>query len=231
VRVLVVEDDPSVGEPLIDGLRLQGFDPYWVRSGGEGLAAAGEADVVLLDLGLPDLDGLEVCRRLRADSDVPIVVVSARGEEIDRVLGLETGADDYLVKPFSSRELVARLHALTRRLERVEQRRRVPVPAGAAADAAVMFGALTLDRRTRTVTVEAVDIDLTAKEFDLLEALLGDPGAVRRREDLMEEVWDTNWYGSTKTLNVHVAALRAKLGDPGWIETVRGVGFRMSRLR
>ena len=229
-RLLLVEDDDAIADPLVEGLGREGFDVDRVGTGSAALSAPA-ADLVLLDLGLPDLDGLEVCRRLRADSDVPIVVVSARGEEIDRVLGLETGADDYLVKPFSSRELVARLHALTRRLERVEQRRRVPVPAGAAADAAVMFGALTLDRRTRTVTVEAVDIDLTAKEFDLLEALLGDPGAVRRREDLMEEVWDTNWYGSTKTLNVHVAALRAKLGDPGWIETVRGVGFRMSRLR
>ncbi|MFA9429954.1 response regulator transcription factor [Egicoccus sp. AB-alg2] len=233
MRVLVVEDDPSVGEALIDGLRLQGFDPHWVRTGTEGLAAAAEADVVLLDLGLPDLDGLEVCRRLRASSDVAIVVVSARGEEIDKVLGLETGADDYLVKPFSSRELVARLHALARRLERIDQRRAGAPPARGTAStgAIVRYGGLALDRRTRAVTVDDVAVDLTPKEFDLLAALLTDPGAVRRREELMEEVWDANWFGSTKTLNVHVASLRAKLGDPAWIETVRGVGFRVSRVR
>ena len=234
MRVLIVEDDTSLGDALSEGLRLQGFDPVWVRTGYEGLAAAEAADVVLLDLGLPDLDGLEVCRRIRAVSDVAVIVLSARGDEIDRVLGLETGADDYLVKPFSSRELVARLHALARRLDRAEHVERGEQDAAAdvatqqAVDAAgpVRLGSLELDRRTRVVTVAGRTVELTPKEFDLLAALLEDPGAVCRREDLMAQVWDTNWFGSTKTLNVHVAGLRTKLGDPRWIETVRGVGFR-----
>jgi two-component system, OmpR family, response regulator RegX3 len=228
VRVLIVEDDAAVGDALTEGLRLQGYEPHWVATGTAALTAATDADVVLLDLGLPDLDGLEVCRRLRLTSDIPVIVLTARGDEIDRVLGLETGADDYLVKPFSSRELVARLHALTRRLERVD--RRLGGAALPTAPATVHLGGLTLDHRTRTVAMEGRSVALTPKEFDLLAALLVDPGAVRRREDLMEEVWDMNWYGSTKTLNVHVASLRSKLGDPRWIETVRGVGFRMARL-
>lgn len=220
MRVLIVEDDPSVGESLVDGLRLQGFEPEWVTTGREGLERAGDAEVVLLDLNLPDLDGLEVCRQLRQTSDVPVVVLSARSEEVDRILGLELGADDYLVKPFSLRELVARLRAITRRIDRLAGRDAEP-------DAVVRAGALTVDRRTRSVLVDDVEVDLTPKEFDLLAALLVDPGAVRTREELMDEVWDENWYGSTKTLNVHVASLRTKLGDPAWVETVRGVGFRL----
>ncbi|MTV27154.1 response regulator transcription factor [Nitriliruptoraceae bacterium ZYF776] len=220
MRVLIVEDDPSVGASLVDGLRLQGFDPEWVTTGREGLDRVADAEVVLLDLNLPDLDGLEVCRQLRQVSDVPVVVLSARAEEVDRILGLELGADDYLVKPFSLRELVARLRAITRRIDRLAGR-------GAEPDAVVRAGALTLDRRTRTVTVGDTEIELTPKEHDLLAALLVDPGAVRTREELMDEVWDEHWYGSTKTLNVHVASLRTKLGDPAWIETVRGVGFRL----
>jgi two-component system response regulator RegX3 len=229
MRILIVEDDPAVGEALAEGLQLQGFDPVLVTTGAAALEAAGDVEVVLLDLGLPDLDGMEVCRRLRATSDVPVIVVSARGDEVDRVLGLEVGADDYLVKPFSSRELVARLHALMRRLERVDQR--ATASAAPAVSPTVHFGALVLDQRTRTVTVDGDEVELTPKEFDLLAVLLVDPGAVRRREELMDEVWDVNWFGSTKTLNVHVAGLRAKLGDPGWIETVRGVGFRAMKVR
>ncbi len=238
MRVLIVEDDVSLGEALSEGLRLQGFDPVWVRTGLEGLAAAENADVVLLDLGLPDLDGLEVCRRIRGFSDVTVVVLSARGDELDRVLGLESGADDYLVKPFSSRELVARLHALERRLDRAghagrPDRSAHPGEATPTTDDSagqVHLGALVLDRRTRTVTVAGDLVELTHKEFDLLAALLADPGAVCRREDLMSEVWDAHWFGSTKTLNVHVAGLRSKLGDPRWIETVRGVGFRAAAV-
>ncbi|MGV8977807.1 MAG: response regulator transcription factor [Cellulomonas sp.] len=234
VRVLIVEDDPSLGEALSEGLRLQGFGPVWVRTGLDGLAAAPDADVVLLDLGLPDLDGLEVCRRIRAVSDVSVIMLSARGDELDRVLGLEAGADDYLVKPFSSRELVARLHGLERRRDRAELAGQSQPPAALTSSASVTgnpstevrLGTLTLDGRTRTVAIAGRPVELTHKEFDLLAALLADPGAVCRREDLMSEVWDSHWFGSTKTLNVHVASLRAKLGDPGWIETVRGVGFR-----
>lgn len=222
MRVLIVEDDPSVGASLVDGLALNGFEPSWVTTGAEALASAPDADVVLLDLGLPDLDGLEVCRRLRAVSDVPIVVLSARTEELDRILSLERGADDHLVKPISLRELVARLHALGRRMERLGG----VAPAADTTDP-VEVGRLRVDRRTRTVTVGGEPVDLTPKEHDLLAALLADPGAVRTREELMDEVWDEHWFGSTKTLNVHVASLRSKLGDPAWIATVRGVGFRL----
>jgi DNA-binding response OmpR family regulator len=223
MRVLIVEDDPSVAASLQDGLALHGFEPVHVTTGQEALDRADDVDVVLLDLGLPDLDGMEVCRQLRRRSQVPVIVLSARTDEVDRILGLELGADDYLTKPFSLRELVARLHAITRRLERLADR------AGAARDPATVttFGALTLDPRTRTVTVAEREVELTPKEHDLLAALLADPGAVRTREELMDEVWDEHWFGSTKTLNVHVAGVRTKLGDPAWIETVRGVGFRL----
>jgi two-component system, OmpR family, response regulator RegX3 len=222
VRVLIVEDDPAVGASLVDGLALNGFEASWVTTGAEALTSAADNDVVLLDLGLPDLDGLEVCRRLRAVSDVPIVVLSARTEELDRILSLERGADDHLVKPISLRELVARLHALGRRMERLGG-------GGPVADTTttIEVGRLALDPRTRTVTVDGEPVDLTPKEHDLLAALLADPGAVRTREELMDEVWDEHWFGSTKTLNVHVASLRSKLGDPAWIATVRGVGFRL----
>ncbi|MEX1177636.1 MAG: response regulator transcription factor [Nitriliruptor sp.] len=223
MRVLIVEDDPSVGASLVDGLDLNGFDASWVQTGREALEAATDADVVLLDLGLPDLDGLEVCRRLRAVSDVPIVVLSARTEELDRILSLERGADDHLDKPVSLRELVARLHALQRRMGRLAGE-----PPDGPDRGVVELGDLRLDPRTRTVTVAGERVDLTPKEHDLLAALLDDPGAVRTREELMDEVWDEHWFGSTKTLNVHVAALRTKLGDPRRIETVRGVGFRLT---
>lgn len=231
VHLLIVDDDVSLSEALAEALRLHGFDPECVGSGREALARAAGADVVLLDLSLPDLDGLEVCRRIREFSDVPVIVLSARGDELDRVLGLETGADDYLVKPFSSRELVARLHALVRRVDRSRahpdgEDAAVAPAIVAETKGAIRFGTLTLDLRTRTVTVAGRCVELTVKEFDLLAVLLEDPGAVCRRESLMAQVWDANWFGPTKTLNVHVASLREKLGDAGWIETVRGVGFR-----
>jgi two-component system response regulator RegX3 len=173
--------------------------------------------VVLLDLGLPDMDGFEVCRRLRSRSDVPILVISARGEEVDRVVGLELGADDYLVKPFGFRELVARIRAVTRRT-------------GALVDVArpQRIGGLEIDRRTRRVRVSGTEIALTPKEFDLLACLAEEPGTVITRRRLLEEVWDPHWYGPTRTIDVHVASVRKKLGDPRWVETVRGVGFRMA---
>jgi DNA-binding response OmpR family regulator len=213
VRVLIVEDDETIAEPLAKGLARQGYDVQRVTTGAAALAA--EADVVLLDLGLPDMDGYEVCRRLRARSDVPIIVVTARGEEVDRVVGLELGADDYLVKPFGFRELVARIRAVTRRVER------------RADGGTVTVGGLEVDRRTRQVRLDGNDLALTPKEFDLLALLADDAGAVRTRSEILESVWDPNWYGPTKTLDVHVASLRRKLGDPGMVETVRGVGFRL----
>jgi two-component system, OmpR family, response regulator RegX3 len=222
VRVLVVEDDPAIAGPLVRGLTRAGYDAEHVSTAAEALAAR-SVDLVLLDLGLPDADGIDVCRQLRATSGVPIIVISARTDELDRVLGLELGADDYVVKPFGMRELMARIRAVLRRVQ-------VPVttdpPRTQPWDTTVV-GDLRLDRRARRVHLGDDEVPLTPKEFDLLALLMQDPGAVYRRETIIDEVWDTNWYGSTRTLDVHVAALRRKLGDPAWIETVRGVGFRL----
>lgn len=214
VRVLIVEDEDSIAEPLAEGLRREGFDVARAATGTDALAAA-PVDVVLLDLRLPDRDGLDVCRELRARSAVPIIVVTARGEEADRVVGLELGADDYVVKPFGLRELIARIRAVTRRTR------------GEHGGAVLCSGDLEVDTRSRRASVAGRELDLTPKEFDLLAALARDPGAVLSRRRLLEDVWETSWYGSTKTIDVHVAALRRKLGDPAWIETVRGVGFRL----
>lgn len=215
MRVLLVEDDDAIAEPLAQGLVREGLEVERVATGHAALAAEG-ADLVLLDLGLPDLDGLEVCRQLRARSDVPVIVITARGEELDRVLGLELGADDYMVKPFGFRELMARIRAVTRR------------SAGSGSpQAVVLLGDLEVDLRARRVTLAGVEVELTRKEYDLLAVLVADPGAVRTRQEILESVWDEHWYGPTKTLDVHIAALRKKLGHPTLIETVRGVGFRM----
>jgi two-component system response regulator RegX3 len=214
VRILLVEDDDAIAEPLSQGLAREGHEIVRVRNGKDALAAAA-VDFVLLDLGLPDMDGRDVCRDLRERGTTPIIVVTARSDEIDRVILLELGADDYVVKPFGLRELVARIRAVCRR---------VNPPADGAAP--IEIGELRVDPRTRRVTLGASEIDLTPKEFDLLLHLAADPGAVHRRQEILESVWDTHWYGPTKTLDVHVASLRRKLGDPRWIETVRGVGFR-----
>ncbi len=216
MRVLVVEDDDSIATPLAKGLGREGFDVERVATG-EAALAADPGDMVLLDLGLPDLDGYEVCRRLRATSDVPIIVITARGDEVDRVVGLELGADDYVVKPFGFRELVARMRAVARRAD----------SRGAPADVRGI-GPVEIDVRARRVLVDGEEVVLTRKEFDLLALLAEDPGATRSRDEIMETVWDAHWYGPTKTLDVHVAGLRRKLGDPALIETVRGVGFRMA---
>jgi DNA-binding response OmpR family regulator len=226
MRVLLVEDDDRIADPLLDGLRRHGFTPTWVTTGAQALAA-GDTDVVLLDLGLPDLDGMEVCRQLRARSRVPILVITARGEESDRVLGLELGADDYLVKPFGFRELVARIRAVQRRVTGPEA-----IEAGAAGPAEAaeqIWGALRIQRRNRRVFVNDAEISLTPKEFDLLSLLAEEPGVVVTRQQLLEEVWDPHWYGPTKTIDVHVATLRKKLGDRAWVETVRGVGLRLGQ--
>ncbi len=217
VQLLVVEDDRAIADPLLDGLERAGFEVELARTGAEALAAVGY-ELVLLDLGLPDLDGAEVCRRIRANSEVPVIVVTARGDEIDRVMLLELGADDYVVKPFGLRELVARIRAVARRA------------GGASADELVErfeVGALTVDLRSRNVFVGDTTIELTPKEFDLLAFLATDVGRVFTRTDILRSVWDEHWYGSTKTLDVHVASVRRKLGSAKWIETVRGVGFRL----
>lgn len=210
--VLLVEDDDTIAVPLTGGLVREGYVVRRVTTGAEALEQL-DADVVLLDIGLPDMDGFEVLRRLRARSEVPVIVLTARGDEVDRVVGLELGGDDYVVKPFGFRELVARIRAVTRR--------------GSAPSPERSAGRLHVDRRTREATLDAVRLALTAKEFEVLAALADDPGAVLSREQLFEQAWGHAWYGPTKTLDVHVAALRRKLGDPGWIEAVRGVGFRL----
>jgi DNA-binding response OmpR family regulator len=217
VRLLLVEDDPTISDPLLEGLRREGFDVELAATGAAALAAP-EVDLVLLDLGLPDLEGRVVCQALRAASNVPIIVVTARSDEIDRVVLLELGADDYVVKPFGFRELVARIRAVLRRVGQVE------VPVGAEVES-VAVGSLVIDRRRHTVSFDGETISLTPKEYDLLLCLALDAGAVKTREQLMREVWDEHWWGSTKTLDVHIASLRRKLA-PEVIETVRSVGYR-----
>jgi len=218
MRVLLVEDDATIAAPLVRGLEREGCSVDHCSTGMEALdrvpAVDASTDVVLLDLGLPDMDGFDLCRRIRRSSPVPIIVVTARGDEVDRVVGLELGADDYVVKPFGFRELVARIRAVTRR-------------AAGHEGADETREGLVVDARTRRVTVHGRDVALTPKEFDLLALLASDTGAVRTRTEILDQVWEPNWYGPTKTLDVHVASLRRKLGDPTFIETVRGVGYRL----
>ncbi|MFD9465045.1 response regulator transcription factor [Streptomyces sp. NPDC060027] len=225
MQVLVVEDDKRIADALTEALQRFGHEVDWVASGSEALEAAGNTEFMLLDLGLPDLDGQEVCRRVREQSAVPIIAVTARAEELDRVLMLQAGADDYLIKPYSMRELLARIDAVARR---VQSPAAVPTESSeTSTEERCVFGPLSLDLRTRQVEVDGELVKLTRREFDLLAALLSDAGAVRRREDLINEVWDPNWHGSTRTLDVHVGSLRSKLGGRDWIQSVRGVGFRL----
>jgi len=219
VRVLLVEDDAAIAEPLTAGLHREGFETTWAATGQEALKALAGADVVLLDLRLPDMDGYEVCRRIRDRSHVPVIMITARGTEVDKVVGLELGADDYIVKPFGFRELVARIRAVLRRAD--------PSSRPDGSEAQQDLGPLRIDRRTRRVTVNGDERALTPKEFDLIALLAEDPGAVVTRQQILEAVWDPHWYGPTRTVDVHVASLRRKLGHPEWIETIRGVGLRL----
>ena len=214
MHLLVVEDEDAIAEPLVEGLRREGFEVTHVSTGAAALVSP-PADLVLLDLRLPDMDGYAVCRELRTRSDVPIIMVTAKGEEVDRVVGLELGADDYVVKPFGLRELVARIRAVSRR-----------APARAVRGV-LRAGPIEVDARARRASVSGREVALTAKEFDLLALLVGEAGSVVDRRTILREVWDTTWLGSSKTVDVHVASLRKKLGDPGLIETVRGVGLRV----
>ena len=215
--MLVVEDDEPIAEPLISALRRDGHDARWARNGAEALEAtqADAFDLVVLDLGLPDIDGIDVCQRLRhADRDLAILVLTARGEELDAIVGLDAGADDYVTKPFRIGELLARVRAQLRR----------------HVETSVSAGDVRVDVGARRAWQGDVELDLTAKEFDLLSLLVREAGVVVSRERIMERVWDENWFGSTKTLDVHVSWLRRKLGDdpaePRYITTVRSVGFR-----
>jgi DNA-binding response OmpR family regulator len=219
-RILVVEDESAISEPLAESLEREGFDADVAAT----VAAARDSyrrqspDLVLLDVMLPDGDGRDLAREIRRDSDVPIIMLTARGEEIDRVLGLELGADDYVVKPFSMRELTARIRAIMRRGRAASRRGPIEI------------GDLVLDPSARTLTKAGEPVELAAKEFDLLHLLMASAGEVKKREQIMDEVWDPHWFGPTKTLDVHISWLRKKIEDdpsnPSYITTIRGVGFR-----
>jgi two-component system response regulator RegX3 len=224
--ILLVEDEPAIAEPLAETLTREGFhlEVAGTAAGAVDAVARVRPDLILLDLMLPDGSGFDVCREVRRDSQVPIIMLTARGDETDRVIGLELGADDYVVKPFSAREVTARVRAVLRRT----------ATAAAAAgtgdgNAPVEVGDVRLEPGTRSVTKAGAAVEVTRKEFDLLALLMRSAGSVVTRERLIDEVWDVNWFGSTKTLDVHVSGLRKKLGDdsaaPRYIHTVRGVGF------
>jgi DNA-binding response OmpR family regulator len=221
-RILFVEDENAISEPFSQALKRAGFEPVVARTASQALDMAErlEPDLVLLDLRLPDGDGRDVCRRLRRTSDVPILMLTASGTETDRIIGLELGADDYVVKPFSSGEVISRIRAVLRRAAWREPQ----------TPDAIKVGELELNLASRRATLAGGELKLTRKEFDLLAELVRHAGEVVGREDLMARVWDVNWFGSTKTLDVHVRSLRKKLRDdpasPTYIETVRGVGFR-----
>jgi DNA-binding response OmpR family regulator len=232
--VLIVEDDPTIGHHLQLGLEGHGYPTTWCRTGTAALIHAREnrPGIVLLDLGLPDLDGVELARTLRRDRpDTLLVILTARSSEIDVIVGLDAGADDYLVKPFSLTVLLARLRAHLRRR-----------PISAATEAVLRLGALTIDLTSRRCDLSGYELALRPKEFDLLAALAAHPGAAVSREDLMSEVWDENWYGPTKTLDVTMAALRRQLSDAAQdqhipdlalptVTTLRGYGYRLDPPR
>jgi DNA-binding response OmpR family regulator len=211
--VLIVEDDPGIGRQLVRALSRGGYAVDLVTTGAAALGRA-DPDVVLLDLGLPDADGVDVCRRIRQRSGAAIIVVTAYGEETDRVTALDAGADDYLVKPFGLSELQARIRAVLRRTQPGDGE-------------VIRHGRLTVDLRARKVAVAGQPVALTTKEFDILAILAEDPGRGHSRQEILEAAWDANWYGPTKVLDVHMTSLRRKLGDPGLIETIYGHGFRL----
>jgi DNA-binding response OmpR family regulator len=215
MRVLLVEDDARVAAALEQALRRRGYETLRAATAADALAAP-PVDLVLLDLCLPDQDGIEVCRELRRRSDVAIIAVTARGDEWDRVAGLRTGADDYLVKPFGLAELQARIDAVMRRAARSAN------PKGL-----ITVGRLVVDLDGRSVTIDDRHVGLTRKEFDLLVALARRPGMVVARDQLLADVWQSTWAGNLHTIEVHLASLRGKLGDPSLIQTVRGVGYRL----
>jgi DNA-binding response OmpR family regulator len=211
LRVLIVEDDPAIGTQLARGLTRVGCRPTVVRRASDALGV--DASLILLDLGLPDLDGVQLCRQLRQRSAVPIIIVTARSAEPDRVDALDAGADDYIVKPFGFEELTARMRAVLRR---------------SAGDLLTLdCGRLRIDVAGRRVSVDGQPIALTGKEFDILACLALEPGRVVSREEIFDRVWDEHWYGPRKVLDVHMAAVRRKLGDAALIETVYGRGFRL----
>jgi two-component system response regulator RegX3 len=222
--VLLIEDEEAIAEPLAAALAREGFDVATEATAAAGVEAfrAGSPDLVLLDVMLPDGDGRDVLREIRSVSRTPVVMLTARGDEMDRVLGLELGADDYVTKPFSAAELAARLRAVLRRTQ----------AAPPEADGVLEVGDVRMNLETHAVTRGGDEVALTVKEFEMLRVLLERAGKVVRRDELVSAVWDPGWFGSTKTVDVHLSALRRKLGDdpsaPRYIHTVRGVGFRFA---
>jgi DNA-binding response OmpR family regulator len=228
MRLLLVEDDDRVAAALSAVLARHGIDVVHARSGEEALRAllpdgGPPFAVVLLDLGLPDQDGFEVCGRIKRSTDTRVIMVTARGDVRSRIHGLNLGADDYVVKPYDTGELLARIHAVSRR----PPEHRDPKGRADGSQAAVRLGPVAIELPTRQVAVDGELVQLTRKEFDLLALLAQHPGVVFRREQIISEVWRTNWEGTGRTLEVHVASLRSKLGLPEMIETVRGVGYRL----
>ncbi|GAA2611632.1 DNA-binding response regulator [Streptomyces tubercidicus] len=215
-RVLVVESDTEDAELLVRGLQRHSHHVERVDSGMAALRVLDDFDLLLLDLELPDLDGLEVCRRVRSAGSVPVIAVTSRGTELDRVLGLQAGADDYLVKPYGFRELLARMDAVMRRVQVQHPATRV-----------ISHGALSIDTAARQVSLDGRQIEVTRKEFDLLHLLASHPDAVVPRNRIMQQVWGDVW--SRRTVDTHVSSLRHKLGSSEWIITVRGVGFQLGR--
>ena len=214
--ILLVEDEPSVGELVRGYLTRDGYRVVWVRSGEEALVELDRHQIrmVLLDIGLPGKDGFEICREIRTRSQVPILMLTARDEEPDRIVGLEVGADDYLTKPFSPRELVARMKAIFRRTEPQERH------------TSFSLGDVVLDKESHDVTVAGKPVELTAKEFDLLAFFMANTGSVVSRDVLLDRVWGQEYPGGTRTVDVHVAQLRRKLGRPDLIRTLRGTGYK-----
>ena len=217
MRVLLVEDDDRVAAALRTALGRQQIEVVRLAGGRDVVSHLTGIDVVLLDLGLPDVDGIEVCRRIRAAGDTPVIVVSARGEVDDRILGLHSGADDYLVKPYDAGELVARIHTVLRRRR----------PAASTADVVDLPGGVVVDLARREVRDDGSPVPLSRKEFAVLALLARADGAVCSRERIVAEVWGRTWPGANRTLDVHVATLRTKLGRPELVATVRGVGYRL----
>jgi DNA-binding response OmpR family regulator len=221
VHILLVEDDDRIAAALRPALHRHGMTTTRLARGREAVDHIADADVVLLDLGLPDIDGVDVCRAIRAVSEVPIIVVSARGEVDDRILGLHSGADDYLVKPYDVGELLARVDAVYRR------RRVGSSSAGTGPSDVVVIDDVTIDLHRHVVTVEGKEVQLTRKEFQVLALLARSNGAVCTRSRIVAEVWGRTWAGANRTLDVHVATLRTKIGHPELVQTVRGVGYRL----
>jgi len=222
-RVLVVDDEANLRHTLGYALRQEGYEVLTAENGEDGLETfrSAKPELVILDVMLPRIDGFEVCRRIRRESDVPILMLTARDTELDKVVGLEIGADDYLAKPFSMRELVARVRAMLRRARRVTEPEVTDV---------IELGGLQLDVPKHRVSADGVDIGLKPREFDLLSLLMSHPGQVFNRDQILAQVWGFDYAGDSRTVDTHVKTLREKLGDdadrPRWVETVRGVGYR-----